>query len=136
MIVHVLRFAFKDGTREEDVAAAEAALKRLAASEPVSFSVVGQDLGGAANGYALAYCVAFEDLAALERYMLHEPSHGQADAAILPHVAKIAATDLSDDDDPELGAKIAALHQHRLETDPEFAALLGSVEGEFAVEAG
>jgi hypothetical protein len=136
MIVHVLRFTFKDGTSEEDVAAAVTALERLAASDPVSFSVVGQDLGAPAQDNTVAYCVAFEDLAALERYMLHEPSHPQADAAILPHVAKIAATDLSDDRDPDLGTKIAALHQHRLATDPEFAALLSSVEGDFAVEAG
>jgi hypothetical protein len=134
MIVHVLRFGFKEGTSEEDLAAIEAALARLAASEAVSFSVIGQDLGPDPE-YTFSYCVAFEDLAALERYMLHEPSHRAADFAILPHVAKLAAVDLSDDRDPDLAANIAALHQRRLDTDPEFAALLGSVEGEFAVEA-
>jgi Stress responsive A/B Barrel Domain len=133
MIVHVLRFSFKEGTSDDELAAIEAALKRLASSEAASFSVVGQDLG--TPDYTLAYCVAFEDLAALERYMLHEPTHIAADRAILPHVANLAAVDLSDDRDPELGAKIAALHQHRLATDPEFAELLRSVEGEFAVDA-
>jgi hypothetical protein len=135
MIVHALRFGYKEGTTDEEIAAIEAALTRLANVEPVSFSVVGRDLGDPAEGYTLAYCVAFEDLAALERYMLHEPAHREADFAILPHVAKLAAVDLSDDRDPDLAANIAALHQRRLDTDPEFAALLGSVEGEFAVEA-
>jgi hypothetical protein len=133
MIVHVLRFRFKEGTSDADLAAIEAALKRLAASDAVAFSTVGQDLG--APDYTLAYCVAFDDVAALERYMLHEPAHGAADRAILPYVARIAAVDLSDDHDPELRAKISALHQRRLATDHEFAEFMRSVEAELAVEA-
>ena len=133
MIVHALRFSFKDGTSEEDLAAIEAALRRLASSEATAFSVVGRDLGG--PDYRLAYVVAFEDLAALEHYMLREPSHIAADRVILPHLAKLAALDLADDPDAEIGAKVAALHQRRLETDHEFAELLGSIEGDFAVEA-
>ena len=133
MIVHVLRFRFKEGTSDEDLAAVEAALKRLATSEALSFSTVGQDLG--APEYTLAYCVAFENLAALERYMLHEPAHAAADREILPHVAKLAAVDLSDDPDPELRAKIGALHQRRLATDPQFAEFMRSVEAELTVEA-
>src|SRR5213080_671993 len=135
MIVHVLRFGFKEGSSDDDLAAIEAALARLAASESVAFSVVGQDLGDPAAGYTLAYCVAFEDLAALERYMLHEPAHRAADLAILPHVAKLDAVDLSDDRDPELRAKIAALLERKLAADPEIAELMSSIEADFAVEA-
>ncbi|HEV7753514.1 MAG TPA: Dabb family protein [Baekduia sp.] len=125
MIVHVLRFGFADETTHDEIAAIEAALRRLAATEPVAFSVVGQDLGDPAEGFTLSYCVAFDDLAALEHYMLHEPSHKEADFLIMPRVARMAAVDVTDDDDPALRATVGELWQRRIAGDPELAALFG-----------
>jgi ketosteroid isomerase-like protein len=130
MIVHVLRFSFKEATNDADLAAIEAALGRLATSEAAAFAQIGQDLSD--SEYTLTYCVGFENLATLERYMLHEPAHTVAVRAILPHVAKLAAVDFSDDPDPGLAAKIGALHQRRLDSDPEFAELMNSIGGELA----
>jgi hypothetical protein len=132
MIVHVLRFGFKSGTSANDKAKVKAALTRLAAVDPVKFSSIGQDLGDPAEGYEMAYCVAFNELADLKQYMLHEPAHRDADFAILPHLSKIAAVDMSDNPDPTLRDQIGALHQYRVTNDPEFAALLSSIAGQFA----
>jgi hypothetical protein len=125
VIVHVLRFGFADETTDDELAAIEAALRRLAATAPVAFSAIGQDLGDPAEGFTLSYCVAFDDLAALERYMIDEPSHKDADLLIMPRVARMAAVDLTDDDDPGLRGRIGEVWRRRIAGDPELAALFG-----------
>jgi Stress responsive A/B Barrel Domain len=130
MIVHVWRARFKDGTSPEDLAAARSALSRLVATEPVAFSTVGHDIVD--EGYHLSYCAAFQDLAALERYLLQETAQREADFLILPLLARIESFDITDDPDSDLGAKIGAIFQQRLDGDPEFAQLLASVAGTFA----
>lgn len=124
MIVHMLRFAFKDGTTEQQKAQVLALMRKTASVESVSFATVGQSLGDPADGLTHAYCVGIEDLAALERYM-HDPVHLAGDPEILPHLAKIAiGPDLSDDMAPELAGEIMALHEKKATLHPEWAAQL------------
>ncbi|MBB5917553.1 hypothetical protein BJY24_006465 [Nocardia transvalensis] len=126
MIVNILRFRFKDSADAETRAAALAAMRRTAAVESVSFATVGQDLGDPAEGFTHAYCVGVADLAALERY-LYDPVHLAGDDEILPHLERLAPARLSDDPDPELGAKIHGLHLQKVRTYPEWGRLLESI---------
>lgn len=124
MIVHTLRFAFKDGTTEEQKAQVLALMRQTSSVESVSFATVGQSLGNPAEGLTHAYCVGIEDLAALERYM-HDPVHLAGDPEILPHLARISiGPDLSDDMTPELADEIMALHEKKAAMYPEWAAQL------------
>jgi hypothetical protein len=124
MIVHTLRFAFKDETTEEQKDQVLALMRRTASVESVSFATVGQSLGDPAEGLTHAYCVGIQDLEALERYM-HDPVHLAGDPEILPHLAKIAiGPDLSDDMAPELADEIIALHEKKAAMHPEWAAQL------------
>lgn len=113
MIVHTLRFAFKDGTTEEQKAQVLALMRRTASVESVSFATVGQSLGDRAEGLTHAYCVGVEDLEALERYM-HDPVHLAGDPEIIPHLAKIAiGPDLSDDMAPSWPARSSRCTRRR-----------------------
>ncbi|MCL8013432.1 Dabb family protein [Streptomyces sp. AS02] len=124
MIVHTLRFAFKDGTTEEQKARVLTLMRRTASVESVSFATVGQSLGDPAEGFTHAYCVGIEDLAALERYM-HDPVHLAGDPEILPHLARVSVgPDVSDDMAPELAGRIMALHEKKAAMYPEWAARL------------
>ncbi|MGW6909116.1 Dabb family protein [Streptomyces sp. NPDC054940] len=135
MIVHTLRFAFKDGTTDEQKAQVLALMRRTASVESVSFATVGQSLGDPAEGLTHAYCVGIEDLAALERYM-HDPVHLAGDPEILPHLAKISiGPDVSDDMAQELADEIMALHEKKAAMYPEWAAQLGPLV-EIQVGAG
>ncbi|MFE7743121.1 Dabb family protein [Nocardia sp. NPDC057455] len=127
MIVHLLRFGFRAETTEEQKAEVLAAMRRTASVESVSFSTVGQNLGDADEGFTHAYCVAIEDLDALERYM-HDPVHLAGDPRIIPHFAKIAiGPDVSDQPDPRLREKIMALHEAKLARYPEWATLMDTI---------
>jgi hypothetical protein len=126
MIVHLLRFSFKDDTSEEDKAKVLAAMRRTAAIEPASFGTVGQDLGDPAAGYTHAYCVGIKDLEALERY-LYDPVHLAGDWEIIPHVQRLSGTRLSDDMDPGLGAQIMAMHLKKVETYPDWGRLMDTI---------
>ncbi|WP_431957229.1 Dabb family protein [Nocardia lijiangensis] len=127
MIVHLLRFAFRDEATEKQKADVLAAMRRTAAVESVSFSAVGQHLGDPAAGYTHGYCVGIADLAALERYM-HDPVHLAGDPGIIPHLAKLAiGPDVSDDMDPDLGAEIMAMHERKLAMYPDWARLMETI---------
>ncbi|WKX73590.1 Dabb family protein [Streptomyces sp. XD-27] len=124
MIVHMLRFAFKDGTTEEQKARVLTLMRRTASVESVSFATVGQSLADPADGFTHAYCVGIKDLAALERYM-YDPVHLAGDPEIIPHLARIAiGPDLSDDMDPALADEIMAMHEKKAARYPQWAAQL------------
>ena len=126
MIVNILRFAFKDGTTEEDKAAVLAAMRRTASVESASFGVVGQDIGDPADGYTHTYCVGVADLVALERYM-HDPVHLDGDWEILPHLQRLTSVRLADDMDPGLGEKVGEIALAKSAKYPEWARLLESI---------
>jgi hypothetical protein len=127
VIVHTLWFSFKDDVDRDRQAEVLATMKRTASLESVSFGTVGRYLGDPAAGYTHAYCVGLEDLASLERY-LYDPVHLAGDPAIIPYLARLAiGPDLTDDADPELGAKIMHMNQRKLQTYPEWAQLMQAI---------
>ncbi|MFF2953101.1 Dabb family protein [Kitasatospora sp. NPDC057965] len=123
MIVHMLRFAFKETATDEEREHVLVQMRRTASVESVVFSTVGQNLGDP-DGFTHAYCVGIPDLPALRRYM-HDPVHLAGDPEILPHLARIAiGPDLSDDMTPALAGRILALHEEKVALYPEWAAEL------------
>jgi hypothetical protein len=127
MFVHQFRFSFKDESTEEQRAEVLAVLRKIASADSVSFSAVGQNLGDPAEGLTHAYCAGFEDLAAFERY-LYDPAHLEGDPHIVPHFKKLAiGPELSDDMDPDLSEKIAAMHQRKMTKYPEWGGLMATV---------
>ncbi|WP_353944884.1 Dabb family protein [Streptomyces sp. HUAS MG91] len=128
MIVNTLRFSFRDGTSEADKEAVLAAMRRTASTEPVAFGTVGRYLGDPAEGFTHVYCAGVPDLAALERY-LHEPVHIDGDWLIIPHLQQLTAFRFSDDPDPDLDARILALHARKVEMYPEWGRLLDAIPG-------
>ncbi|WP_067669108.1 Dabb family protein [Nocardia miyunensis] len=127
MIVHLLRFGFRDETSEKQKAQVLALMRRTAAVDSVSFSAVGQHLGDPVEGYTHGYCVGIADLPALERYM-YDPIHLAGDPDIIPHLSRLAVgPTVSDDLDPELGTKIMALNDRKLADYPEWAQLMKTI---------
>jgi hypothetical protein len=70
--------------------------------------------------------VAIKDLEALEKYM-HDPEHLAGDDVILPRVARLSAVRFAADDDPDIGAKVFALHQAKVAKYPEWGRLVESI---------
>ncbi|MFH8383893.1 Dabb family protein [Kitasatospora sp. NPDC018058] len=121
MIVHMLRFAFKQDTTEQEREHVLTVMRRTASVESVSFGTVGQSLGEE-DGFTHAYCVGIADLDALRRYM-HDPVHLAGDPQIMPHLSRIAiGPDLSDDMTPDLAGRILALHEEKVALYPRWAA--------------
>lgn len=118
MILNVLRLTLSDDTTAEQRADVLAALRRTASLPWVSFSSVGPDFGDP-TGLTFGYAVAIDGLDALESYM-HDPVHLSGDDVILPRVARLSAVRFSDDDDPNIGAKVFALHQAKVAKYPEW----------------
>ena len=122
MIYHCVRGSFR---QEVPVAEREAAIERLR-RYPQEIDViqawcVGRDIGGEFE-FGAMYGLA--DIAAYETYM-NAPWHLETDAAGLPLVSNFVAFDLTDDEDPAIGEKIAEVHRRRFEARPE---ILGLVE--------
>jgi len=126
MIVHVLRFRFKDGTTEEDISACMEALQNVGQMDSVLFSIIGQYAGVAADGYTHSSAFAMADLEAFERY-INETAHRQADFIVHPHVTNFDVFDISDEDNPDLASEIANIQQRRLAADPELTRLISTI---------
>jgi hypothetical protein len=69
---------------------------------------------------------AVEDLDGLFAYLTH-PTTYQTDQLGLNLVERLDIFDISDDEDPELNAKIQELHRRRNEHNPEIAEMLAGV---------
>lgn len=123
MIVHVLRFRFKDGTTEESSSACLEALRAVGRMDSVVSAVVGDHLGGGAGPHTHSASFTLADLGGFERYM-GDPVHRRADFVLHPYVTDFDVFDISDEGDPGLPAKIAGIQQRRLANDPELAALV------------
>jgi len=125
VILNVLRLTLKDDTTEDQRAEVLAALRQTASLPWVSFSSVGPEFADP-TGLTFGYVVAIEDLDALESYM-HDPVHLSGDDVILPRVKRLSAVRFSDDDDPEIGAKVFALHQAKVAKYPEWGRMVESI---------
>jgi hypothetical protein len=121
MIFHISRMAFKSGLSEEQRQACLDTARQAGAANPAVKSwVVGPELGGEFE-YGAVYVV--EDLDGYWAYLTH-PAHVRSELEGIPLLEKFAAIDVSDSDDPEFGAKIAALQARNYQEHPEMAALV------------
>ena len=116
MIFHINLFTIKPGDepREKGLDL----MRQVGANPAVKSYVVGPAFGGEFE-YGAAYVV--EDLDSYWAY-LEFPAHVRLELWGIPYLEKFAAIDVSDSDDPELGAKIAALQARHQQEHPEIAA--------------
>src|SRR5262249_6399627 len=132
MIFHINRATYKAGLSEEQRREGVEMLRQSGAVSPaVKSYVVGPELGGEFE-YGAVY--VFEDLDGYWAYLNH-PVHVREELWGIPHLEKFAAIDVSDSDDPELGAKIAALQARHLQEHPEIAAEIAQAAS-FTVPGG
>jgi hypothetical protein len=129
MIYHQIRVSIKKDAPQDQVETALEYLRRMGREiEVVEFFCVGRDFGGEFD-YGAMY--ALKDIDAYKTY-LFAPLHQETDRAGLPVTGNMISQDLSDDPDPEIGAKIAKLHSDRFAGDATLRGLvenLGSYEG-------
>ena len=131
MIYHCIRFTLKPGISEEDKVAGLAQMREhINAIPSIKARVVGPDFGGEFDYGAVSL---LEDLEGYEEYMNH-PAHLAMDRAGLPLVDKFVSFDITDDPDPEVGAKIAEIHRRRYENMPDIAELVSDL-GEYSGSA-
>ncbi|MET7335120.1 Dabb family protein [Nonomuraea sp. NPDC005650] len=124
MIYHSIRMKARTGVTQEQVEEALESMRnqgRVIAA--VKSFVVGRDYGG---DFDWGGVFVIEDLDGYWEYLTH-PAHARTDRIGMPLVEKYESYDITDDVDPQLGAKIADLHRRRYESDPELAALLGTL---------
>jgi hypothetical protein len=129
VIYHQVRFAMKPEAPKDQVEHALELLRRLGRElDVVEFFCVGRDFGGE---FTVGAMYALKDIKAYETYM-NAPLHLQIDRAGLPLVSNMISQDLTDDEDPAIGDKIAEIHRARYAKHADVAALvgnLGSYEG-------
>jgi len=121
MIFHINQASYRaDLTDEQREAGLEMLRQSGAANPAVKSYVVGPMIGGEFD-YAAVY--VFEDLGGYWAYLTH-PVHVHEELEGTPLLAKFAAIDVSDDNDPELGEKIAALQDRNYKEHPDVAAVI------------
>jgi hypothetical protein len=131
MIYHGNRFTLRGDASPEQIEEALESLRNQGRVIPsVKSFVVGRDFGGE---YEWGATFVIEDLEGYWEYLIH-PAHRNTDRVGLPLVDKFASFDITDDEDPEMGAKIAALHQKRYDSDPELTQLVSGL-GEYTGSA-
>ncbi|WP_326628216.1 Dabb family protein [Nonomuraea fuscirosea] len=124
MIYHCIRFTAKPGVTEADRQAALESMRAAARAIPaIKSHVVGPDFGG---DYEYGSISVMEDLEGYAEMMNH-PAHLEVDRKGLPLVDRFASFDITDDPDPEIGVKIAAIHRRRYATVPDIAALVADL---------
>ncbi|QKW36735.1 Dabb family protein [Actinomadura sp. NAK00032] len=124
MIVHGNRFTFKPGTSAAEIEEALESLRNQGRSIPAVRSfTVGRDYGGE---YEWGATFVLDDLDGYWEYLTH-PAHMRTDRIGLPLLDTFASFDITDDLDPEMAAKIAALHQRRYDQDAELTELVSNL---------
>ena len=121
MIFHINQATYRAELSDEQREAGLEMLRQSGAANPaVKSFVVGPMIGGEFD-YAAVY--VFEDLDGYWAYLTH-PVHVHEELEGTPLLAKFAAIDISDDDDPELAEKIAALQDRNYKEHPDVAAVI------------
>lgn len=124
MIHHINRVKLKASATPERIEAALEGWRAQGRSIPsVKSFLVGRDHGGDFQ-YSAVFVV--DDLDGLFEYLTH-PATYRTDHLGLDLAEDLHIFDVSDDDDPELGAKIEELHRRRNELNPEVARMLAEV---------
>ncbi|GAB7048351.1 Dabb family protein [Catenuloplanes indicus] len=121
MIHHILRMKARADVTAEQVEEVLGLLREQGRVIPsVRSFTVGRDYGGE---YEWGAVFTIDDLDGYWEYLIH-PAHAHTDRVGLPRTERIETYDVSDDEDPEFGAKISEMHRRRYEEDPELAALV------------
>ncbi|MFD5095667.1 Dabb family protein [Amycolatopsis thailandensis] len=124
MIYHCVRFTLKPDVTEEAKAAGLARMSEHVDAIPViKARVVGPDFGG---GFDYGAVTLLEDIEGYEEYMNH-PAHLEMDRTGLPLIDRFVSYDITDDPDPEIGAKIADVHRRRFRNVPDVAELVAGL---------
>lgn len=124
MIYHGIRFSVKPGVPQETIDAALDRMRQASGRIPaVKTWIVGRDFGGE---YEYGAVSLIEDLDTYEEMMNH-PEHNELDRIGLPLVDKFVSFDITDDPDPQIEAKIAAIHRRRYENAPDIAELVSDL---------
>src|SRR5215469_5742596 len=118
MIFHINLFTVKPGVSDEQRETGLDLMRQSGANPAVTSYVVGPELGGEYE-YGAAYVL--EDLDSYWAY-LEFPAHVHLELWGIPYLEKFAAIDVCDSEDPEFGAKIAALQARHQQEHPEIAA--------------
>ena len=117
--------SFKPDIPPDELERAKERLRRYPKEiDVIQASCVGRDIGGEFE-YGGMYAMA--DIEAFEAYM-NAPWHLATDAAGLPLVTKFVSFDLTDDEDPRIGEKIAEVNRRRYENRPEVLALVRDLD--------
>jgi hypothetical protein len=124
MIYHTVRMTLRSDAPADKVEEALESLRNQGRVIPsvVSF-VVGRDIGGE---FEWGGTYVIEDLDGYWEYLKH-PAHRRTDEIGLPLVDTFVSFDTTDDEDPEIAEKIAALHQRRYAEDPALAKLVSDL---------
>ncbi|MYW90908.1 Dabb family protein [Amycolatopsis rubida] len=124
MIYHSIRFTLKPEVTAGEKTATAAKMRELFDRIPaVKARVVGPDFGGK---YELGAVLVIEDIEGYAEYMNH-PAHLELDRVGLPLVERFMSSDITDDPDPEIGAKIAEVHRSRFANVPDIAELISGL---------
>jgi len=124
VIYHQVRFALRPAAPKDQVDAALELMRRLGRElDVVESFCVGRDFGGE---FTVGALYVLRDIKGYETYM-NAPLHLQIDRAGLPLVSNMISQDLTDDDDPAIGDKIAEIHRKRYATHADVAGLVGSL---------
>ena len=67
-----------------------------------------------------------KDIEGYREYMM-SPIHRKSDEIGLPVVDKFISMDITDDEDPAIGEKIAEIHRNRFANDPALAGLVANL---------
>ncbi|MEU5266154.1 Dabb family protein [Amycolatopsis sp. NPDC021455] len=127
MIYHGIRFTLKPDVTEDEVAAGLEGMRKASRAIPsIKSFVVGRVFGGEHDYGAISM---LEDVEGYEEMMNH-PAHLEIDRIGLPLVDRFESFDISDDPDPELGEKLAEIHQRRFDNLPDIAELVSGI-GEY-----
>ncbi|MBB5908222.1 hypothetical protein BKA25_002538 [Actinoalloteichus hymeniacidonis] len=86
-------------------------------------SLFGRDFGG---DYEYGAVSLVADIETYEK-MMNSPAHLAVDRMGLPLIERFASFDITDDLDPELGAKITAVHQRRFDANPDIVELVSNL---------
>lgn len=128
MITHIVRMSIRPDVAEEQVGAA---LQRMAAASVEMGSGTGAEAGVFGRDYGDTFDFAavsqITDLVAYEAMMNH-PAHLEVDRIGLPLVDRFHSIDITDDPDPEIGAKIADIHRRRFAAHPDILSLVEAID--------
>ena len=124
MIYHINRAKVKAGVTPEQIEPVLESWRNQGRTIPaVKSFIIGRDLGG---DYDYSAVFAVEDLDGLYEYLTH-PTTYETDRLGLNLAEDLVIFDVSDDDDPELEAKIQELHRRRNEDNPDVARMLAEI---------